>query len=177
MKNIFSLLILIILITTSFTTSPISPIEKNGEILLNDLLNNDSESFKKKYQIDSSDLQWYENKINSDTLLTDETKLEYIDNFKEFKLKNNNSQEIRYTRKWTSLLEKYNIKKSDIKYIKTYYIQTNQNFHINGLGVFIKFFANNSYYYVQLSVYEINKKWKGALLSNSDECDKYFDGI
>ena len=177
MNNIFSQIITIILITTSFTTNPIFPIEKHGEILLNDLLNNNSESFKIKYQIDSSDLKWYENKINSDTLLTAENKLKYIDNFIEFKQKRDASQEIRYQTKWTSLLEKYKIQKNDIKYIKTYYIQSNENFKINGLGLIIKFFANNSYYYVQLSTYQINEKWKGALLSNSGQCDKYFNGF
>lgn len=179
MKNrIIFILAVCFFCASSFTTkSPITQTpDQIARSLFKSLLASDSTTFAQTYDIDVPDLEWYKKKIETDTFISEETKEDFIEEFTAYMHKSNKELPHTYNTKWFASLSKHGIKKEDIKYINSYYTQTNKRLGIQGMSLEIKFLYKGSYYFIELSLLEINGKWKGININNVDACDKYFDG-
>jgi len=118
----------------------------------------------------------YKKKIETDSFLSEDTKEEYIVQFTSYMHKANKELPHTFNTKWFAGLSQNGIKKEDIKYIDSYYVQTNKKLGLHAMGLEIKFLYKGSYYFIELNLLEINGKWKGVYINNVDACDKYFDG-
>lgn len=177
-KTLTCLLAVCFFCASAFTTK-IPVAQSPGEIartVFKSLTTSSSAAFASTYDIDVPDLEWYKKKIQADSLIAPETKEEFVEEFTSFMHKANAALPDDFNSKWLSFLTANGIKKEDVTYIDSYYTLTNKKLAIPALGIEIKFKYKDSYYYVELSLLEINGKWKGVYITKTDLCDKYFDG-
>lgn len=177
-KHFIYLLAACMLVASAFTTKQpeVESPDQVARAVFKALLENDSVTFAQAYDIDVPDLEWYKKKIKADSLLSEDTKEDYIEEFTAYMHKANKALSHAYNTKWHSILPKNDFKKEDIRYIESYYTQTNKKLGLHAMGIEIKFMYKGSYFFVDLSVFNINGQWKGVYINNVDSCDKYFDG-
>jgi len=177
-KHFTYLLAACLLFASSFTMKePVSQSpDQIARALFKALLTSDSTTFAQTYDIDVPDLEWYKKKIETDSFLSEDTKEDYIEEFTSYMHKANKELPHAFNTKWFANLSKNGIKKEDIRYIDSYYTQTNKKLGIHAMGLEIKFLYKGSYFFVDLSILNINGQWKGVYINNADACDKYFDG-
>jgi len=177
-KTLTYLLVVCFFCASAFTTkTPVAPTP--GQIartVFKSLTTSDAATFASAYDIEVPDLEWYKKKIESDSLIAPETKEDFVEEFTTFMHKANKELPTDFNSKWLSYLTTNGIKKEDIIYIDSYYTLTNKKLGIPALGLEIKFKHKNSYHYIELSLLEVNSKWKGVYINDTKACDKYFDG-
>jgi hypothetical protein len=140
------------------------------------LLKSDSISFAKMYEISKVDMDWYDKKLEADTLIAPETKEDYVEEFATSMHTINSRLPKDFHSKWLEGLKNHGIKKEDVRYIQAYYLQTNKKMNLDAISLEIKFLSKGSYYFVEVTLLEINGKWKGLMIEKFELCDKYFDG-
>lgn len=160
--------------TTIISVAP-SP-SQISQTVFKSLLTSNASTFATTYDIEVPDLEWYKKKIEADSLLDAETKEEFVGEFTATMHKANKELPSDFDGKWLGYLKAKGIKKEEIKYVDSYYVLTNKKIGIPALGLEIKFVYKNTYHYIDLSLLEINGRWKGVYINNVNECDKYFDG-
>ena len=177
-KTLMYLLVVCFFCASAFTTKTIIPQSPDqiSRAVFKALTTSDATTFATTYDIDVPDLEWYKKKIEADSLIAPETKEDFVEEFTTFMHKANKELPQDFDSKWLSYLKENGIKKEDISYINSYYILTNKKLGVPALGLEIKFKHKNSYHYIELSLLEINGKWKGVYISATKPCDKYFDG-
>lgn len=177
-KKLTYLLVVCFFCASAFTTkTPVAP--SPGQIaqtIFKSLTTSDASTFASTYDIDVPDLEWYKKKIESDSLIAEDTKEEFISEFTASMHKANKELPSDFDAKWLGYLKAKGIKKEEIKYVNSYYISTNKKIGIPALGLEIKFIHKDTYHYIDLSLLEINGNWKGVYINNVNTCDKYFDG-
>ncbi len=177
-KNFTCLLIVCFFLASSFkdkepvTYSP-DQIARN---VFKSLLETNATTFATTYDIDVPDLEWYKKKIEADTFISPETKEDFVEEFTVYMHSANKALPDDFKLKWEAYLKTNGIDKAGIKYINSYYIQTNKKLGLPAIGLEIKFLYKGSYHYVEVSLLEINNHWKGVTITNTSACDKYFDG-
>lgn len=159
-------------VKTSVAPAP----EQIAQTVFKALSTSDASTFASIYDIDVPDLEWYKKKIESDSLIAAETKENFVEEFTVYMHKANKELPADFNSKWLTYLSSNGIKKENITYINSYYTLTNKKLGIPALGLEMKFKYKDTYYYIELSMLEINGKWKGVCLTKADLCDKYFDG-
>ncbi len=177
-KTLAYLLAVCFFCASAFTTKvPVAPSPSQiAKTIFKDLTASNAATFASTYDIDVPDLEWYKKKIESDSLIAPETKEEFVEAFTAFMHKANAALPTDFDSAWLAYLSANGIKKEDVTYIDSYYTLTNKKLGIPALGLEMKFKYKDSYYYIELSLLEINGKWKGAYITKTDLCDKYFDG-
>lgn len=177
-KHFTYLLAVCLLLISSFTNkgpATYSP-DQIARSVFKSLLESNATTFATTYDIDVPDLKWYKKRIEADTFIAPETKEDFVEEFTAYMHNANKALPNDFKTKWEDYLTTNGIKKDGIKYIDSYYIQTNKKLGIPAIGLEIKFLYKGSYHYVDIDLLEINNQWKGVTITTTTACDKYFDG-
>ena len=171
----FFIIICIFIGTTSFQTRKQDLIDEITKSLLSDLKSCDSKKFHNKYSITNSDLKWYTNNINSDSLIKSDEKISYINEFISLKKSlQTNTLKSQYEKIWLSDLKTYQINKDSIIITDNYFVLTNGKGNLDLLALEMKFFNNGLYYKIKLNLVNLEKNWKVFSISEFKPCDKYY---
>jgi hypothetical protein len=179
MKTKFTFLLVVCLFCASAFTNkaPISPSPSQiSQTIFKALMTSDATTFATIYDIEVPDMEWYNKKIEADSLIDEETKEDFISEFTSHMQKANKALSSDFNTKWLGYLKAKGIVKEEIKFIDSYYILTNKTIGIPSLGLEIKFIYKNTYHFIDISLLDVNGQWKGVYINNVDACDKYFDG-
>ncbi|WP_018342948.1 hypothetical protein [Cytophaga aurantiaca] len=174
MKHFF-ILICIFIGTTSFQTRNQDLIDEITKSLLKDLKSCDSKGFQNKYSITNSDLKWYTNTVNSDSLIEPNKKNEYINELNSLKKSlQTKALKSEYEKIWLSNLNTYQINKDSITITDFFFMFGNQKLNLDCLVMEMKLFHKGSYYKIKLDLANFDNKWKVLFISEFEPCDKYY---